>query len=49
MNYSLLVMEIAGMMKMTSGDAFPPPAGCRKRVVDEIREVQRLAVVESKF
>jgi hypothetical protein len=42
-NYSLLVMETAGMMKMASGDDFPPPAGCRKRVVDEIVEVQRLA------
>ena len=29
-NYSLLVMESAGMMKMTTGEGFPPPpAGCR--------------------
>ena len=42
-NYSLLVMESTGMMKMASGDAFPPPAEYRKRAVDEIVEVQRLA------
>ena len=42
-NYSLLAMETAGMMKMASDDGFPPPVGCRKRVVDEIVEVQRLA------
>ena len=42
-NYSLLAMETAGMMKMATGDGFPPPAGCRKRAVDEIVEVQRLA------
>ena len=48
-NYSLLIMETAGMMKMASSDDFPPPAGCRKRAVDEIVEVQRLAVAESKF
>jgi hypothetical protein len=43
-NYSLLVMETAGMMKMASGDdSPPPPAGCRKRAVDEIMEVQKLA------
>ena len=45
-NYSLLVMETAGMMKMASGDAFPPLAGCRKRAADEIVEVQRLAAAE---
>ena len=49
MNYYLLVMETAGMMKMASGDDFPPPAGCRKRAVDEIMEVQRLTAAESKF
>jgi hypothetical protein len=48
-NYSLLVMETAGMMKMASGDDPPPPVGCQKRVVDEIMEVQRLAAAESKF
>ena len=49
MNYSLLIMETAGMIKMASGDGFPPPAGCQKRDVDEIVEVQRLAAAESKF
>ena len=29
MNYSLLVMESAGMMKMATREGFPPPAGCR--------------------
>ena len=33
-NYSLLVMETARMMKMASDDDSPPPAGCRKRAVD---------------
>ena len=28
-NYSLLVMESIGMMKMATGEGFPPPAGCR--------------------
>ena len=28
-NYSLLVMESAGMMKMATGEGFPPPAGCQ--------------------
>ena len=42
-NYSLPIMETVGMMKMASGDAFPPPAGYRKWVVDEIMEVQKLA------
>ena len=28
-NYSLLVMESTGMMKMATGERFPPPAGCR--------------------
>ena len=31
-NYSLLVMESAGMMKMATGEGSPPPAGCRNRV-----------------
>ena len=26
-NYSLLIMESAGMMKMATGEGFPPPAG----------------------
>ena len=29
MNYSLLVMESARMMKMATGEGFPPPTGCR--------------------
>ena len=28
-NYSLLVMESAEMMKMATGEGFPPPAGCQ--------------------
>ena len=28
-NYSLLVMESTGMMKMATGEGFPPSAGCR--------------------
>ena len=28
-NYSLLVMESVGMMKMATGDGIPPPSGCR--------------------
>ena len=28
-NYSLLVMESAGMMKMATGEGSPPSAGCR--------------------
>ena len=31
-NYSLLVMESIGMMKIATGDDFPPPAGCQNRV-----------------
>ena len=27
-NYPLLVMESVGMMKMATGEGFPPPAGC---------------------
>ena len=27
-NYSLLVMESVGMMKMATGEGLPPPAGC---------------------
>jgi hypothetical protein len=45
-NYSLLILETAEMMKMASDDAFSPLAGCRKRGVDEIVEVQRLAAAE---
>ena len=28
-NYSLLVMESTGMMKMATGEGLPPPEGCR--------------------
>ena len=28
-NYSLLVMESIGMMKMATEEGLPPPAGCR--------------------
>ena len=28
-NYSLLVMESSGMMKMATREGFRPPAGCR--------------------
>ena len=28
-NYSLLVIESAGMMKMATGEGFPPPAECQ--------------------
>ena len=28
-NYSLLVMESTGMMKMATGEGLPPPTGCR--------------------
>ena len=31
-NYSLLVMESAGMMKMATAEGSPPSAGCRKRL-----------------
>ena len=32
-NYSLLVMESAGMMKMATVEGLPPPAGCRNRSI----------------
>ena len=28
-NYSLLVMESTGMMKMATGEGLPPPEGCQ--------------------
>ena len=28
-NYSLLIMESTRMMNMTTGEGFPPPAGCQ--------------------
>ena len=45
-NYSLLVMESAGMMKMATGEGFPPPAGCRNRVPIGFWWLQRLAAAE---
>ena len=46
MNYSLLVMESAGMIKMATGEGPPPPAGCRNRVPIGFWWLQRLAAVE---
>ena len=37
------------MMKMTTGEGFPPPAGCRKRSLDGISRVQKVAAVEKWF
>ena len=45
-NYSLLVMESAGMMKMATGEGSPPPAGCRNRVPIGFWWLQRLAAAE---
>jgi hypothetical protein len=45
-NYSRLIMEAAGMMKMASGDRFPPPTGCQNRAPIEIASGQRLTVAE---
>jgi hypothetical protein len=45
-NYSLLVMEIAGMMKKATGDGFPPPAGCRNGFPIGFWWLQRLAAAE---
>jgi hypothetical protein len=44
-NYSLLVMETTGMMKMASGDDFP----LRQGAGTGLQMVQRLAAAESKF
>ena len=30
-NYSLLIIESAGMMKMATSEGSPPPAGCQNR------------------
>jgi hypothetical protein len=45
-NYPLLVMEAAGMMKMAFGDGIPTLAGCRNRDSIEIASGQRLAAAE---
>ena len=45
-NYSLLVMESAGMMKMATGEGSAPPAGCRNRAPIGFWWLQRLAAVE---
>ena len=46
-NYSLLVMESTGMMKMAIGEGSPPPpAGCRNRVPIGFWWLQRLAAAE---
>ena len=45
-NYSLLIMESAEMMKMATGDGSPPPAGCRNRVPIGFWWLHRLVVVE---
>ena len=45
-NYSLLVMDSAGMMKMATGDGFPPLGGCRNRVPIGFWWLQRLAAAE---
>ena len=45
-NYSCLIMEAAGMMKMAFSDDFPPPAGCRNGAPDGIASEQRLAAAE---
>ena len=44
-NYSLLVMETARMMKMASDDD-SPPRGCQNRVPIEFSWIQRLAAAE---
>ena len=43
-NYSLLVMGSAGMMKMATGDGIPPPAVCRNGLPRCFWWLQRLAV-----
>ena len=45
-NYSLLVMESVGMMKMATGEGSPPLAGCRNRVPIGFWWLQRLVVAE---
>ena len=45
-NYSLLIMESTEMMKMDTGEGFPPPAGCRNGVPIGYWWLQRLAAAE---
>ena len=45
-DYSLLVMESAGMMKMPTGDGFPPPAGCQNGLPRGFWWLQKLAAAE---
>ena len=45
-NYVLLVMESAGMMKMATDEGSLPPAGCRNRVPIGFWWLQRLAAAE---
>ena len=45
-NYSLLVMESVGMMKMATGEGSPPPTGCRNRVPIGFWWLQRLAAAK---
>ena len=45
-NYSLLVMESAGMMKMATGEGSPPSKRCRNMVPIDFWWLQRLAVAE---
>jgi len=46
-NYSLLIMEIAGMMKMVSGDDFPLRQGARIGL--QMGSLWWIAAAESKF
>ena len=49
MDYSILIMVAAGMMKMASGDDSPPPVECQNRAPDEIASEQRLAMAAWEF
>ena len=45
-NYSLLVMERTGMMKMATDEGSPPLAGCRNRVPIDFWWLRRLLAAE---
>ena len=45
-NYSLLIMESTGMMKMATEEGLPPPAGCWNGSRLVFWWLQRLAVAE---
>ena len=45
-NYSLLVMESAEMMKMATGEGSPPLVGCRNGLPRGFWWLQRLAAAE---